>query len=487
MRRSPTLRARVVAGVLAVVVAALVVSGVTAVAAFRDYLLGQTDAELRTVLASYSPKVTKLVALSRSTDQFAPLTIKPGKSAGSSLGELQLGLPSVVDNYYLGFTEETSARLTSTTSIVDGNPSLVPRLPADLAAVHGAETVPSANGSGQLRLMAIRIGTAGILTATASLGPADDAIDRLRRIVIIGTLAAVFIVVVGTGLVVRRGLRPVEAMAAAADRITAGDLTTRVATEDPVTEMGHLGIALNGMLDRIESAVREREASEQATRRFFADASHELRTPLASLRANAELYQQGALGSGPQLDEAMRRITVEARRMGTLVDDMLRLARLDARPGEDHALVDLTALLIECADRASGPDRRLRVRVDAGMFVVGDREILGRAIGNLLSNVAVHTPPGTTVTLTGSANDKTVVIDVSDDGPGVPADQLDRIFDRFHRVPSGPHQPGSGLGLAIVAAAAASHGGSVRADRRAPHGLRVTVTLPGAARGGGRG
>jgi two-component system, OmpR family, sensor kinase len=113
-----------------------------------------------------------------------------------------------------------------------------------------------------------------------------------------------------------QGLRPVEMMAISADKITAGDLTSRVRPEDPATEVGRLGTALNGMLTPIEAAVREREASEEATRRFFADASHELRTPLASLRANAELYQQGALTHRSQ----------EARRMGGLVDDMLRLA-----------------------------------------------------------------------------------------------------------------------------------------------------------------
>ena len=130
----------------------------------------------------------------------------------------------------------------------------------------------------------------------------------------------------------RRGLRPVETMAGKADKITAGDLTERVSPQDARTEVGRLGARSTGCSARIEDFIAEREASQQATNRFFADASHELRTPLASLRANAELYQQGALPERAQVDEAMRRITAEAQRMSGLVDDMLRLARLDQHP-----------------------------------------------------------------------------------------------------------------------------------------------------------
>ena len=122
------------------------------------------------------------------------------------------------------------------------------------------------------------------------------------------------------------------------------------------TEVGRLGVALNGMLGRIEASVQERDASQEATRRFFADASHELRNPLASLRANAELYQQGALPDRASVDEAMHRIALEAQRMSRLVDDMLRLARLDQHPGQEHEQVDLTALVASCAERSQLAD-----------------------------------------------------------------------------------------------------------------------------------
>jgi two-component system, OmpR family, sensor kinase len=280
----------------------------------------------------------------------------------------------------------------------------------------------------------------------------------------------------------RRGLRPIETMAGQADAITAGDLTSRVGPHDPRTEVGRLGVALNGMLARIAEFVTEREASQEATRRFFADASHELRTPLASLRANAELYQQGALGERAQVDEAMRRITLEAKRMSGLVDDMLRLARLDQHPGQDSEPVDLSAVIQGCAERArlADPQRAWRDTIDPGLVVAGDEELLRRAVDNLLVNVSTHTPAGTVATIVAEESDGTITVRVSDDGPGVPAGQLPRIFDRFYRAAPSP-RPGSGLGLAIVTAVAATHGGTAAARPSEPHGLQVTLTLPTAS------
>jgi two-component system, OmpR family, sensor kinase len=278
----------------------------------------------------------------------------------------------------------------------------------------------------------------------------------------------------------RRGLRPVETMAGQADKISAGDLTGRVSPHDARTEVGRLGRALNGMLARIQGFVAEREASQQATNRFFADASHELRTPLASMRANAELYQQGALPERAQVDEAMRRITAEARRMSGLLDDMLRLARLDQHPERHDDAIDLSELARECAERArtAYPERTWQAVIDPGLATSGDEELLRRAIDNLLANVAAHTPDDTTATLTAAQHDATITVEVSDDGPGVPDGQLPHIFDRFYRGSAPSPRPGSGLGLAIVAATAAAHHGTATAIPHPPHGLTITLTLP---------
>ena len=275
----------------------------------------------------------------------------------------------------------------------------------------------------------------------------------------------------GVFVLVRRGLRPVEAMARQADRITGGELTGRVAWHNPRTEVGRLGAALNGMLARIE-------ASQQQMRRFFGDASHELRTPLASLRANAQLYQQGALQDPGEVDEVMDRIVLETRRMGRLVDDMLRLARLGQHPGQSREQVDLTAVVTGCAERArvADPARTWQARIAEGLTVTGDEELLRRAIDNLLTNVLVHTPAGTAVAISASAAGGCVTIEISDDGPGVPPEHLPHIFERFYRA--GGRSGGSGLGLAIAAEIASAHGGTAQAAPLRPHGLRITLTLP---------
>ena len=290
------------------------------------------------------------------------------------------------------------------------------------------------------------------------------------------------LIFLGVGLVMRRGLRPIEQMAYQADRITAGDLTDRVTPTDTGSEVGRLGTALNGMLGRIQTSVAEREASQELMRSFFADASHELRTPLASLCANAELYQQGALTERSQVDEAMRRITLEAQRMARLVDDMLRLGRLDQHPDQHRDLVDLSGLVGNCVERARGRRSRANLadRVERGLAVAGDEEQLCRAVDNLLANVQTHTPEGTVATITvrddGSGR---VVVEVSDDGPGVPADKLSRIFDRFYRAGAESRRPGCGLGLAIVSQIAATHQGTVARPRPTTRtGCASTLTLP---------
>ena len=369
--------------------------------------------------------------------------------------------------------------------LVQGDPNLTPNLPADLAAVaahRAAITVPSHSRNAQLRLQAVNE-AGGTLVATTSLAGVIRTTSQLERILAIGSAAAALLAGLGAALVMRRGLRPIEAMAAQADVITAGDLTGRVSPHDPRTEVGRLGAALNGMLARIDAAIHAREVSQQATRRFFADASHELRTPLASLRANAELYQQGALRGGPQVGEAMRRIALEAQRMSALVDDMLRLARLD-QPGQPpegrHDPVDLTRLVTECAARAqvADPRRAWHSEIAEGLATTGDEELLRRALDNILANVSGHTPAGTVASVSAARRDDDVVVEVGDDGPGVPDDSLPRIFERFYRVAAASPRPGSGLGLAIVAAIAAAHHGTASAAARHPRGLRVTFTLP---------
>jgi two-component system, OmpR family, sensor kinase len=484
------LRTRVLAGVLGVTLVALAGFDVAAVTALRRYLYGQTDTRLQAVLALYQPISQVAPSHVRPLSGPTPHVAKaPSGCQAPRLGHLCLAgprfryLPGALGPFLVG---TVAGDHIAAGFLVKGGLSMTPLLPADIhaLAVSGrAETVPSAGGGASVRLLARDIPGTGIVFAVTSLDELNATLGRLELILAIGSAAAGLVAAGGTAWLIRRGLRPVERMATQADKISAGDLDDRVSPHDARTEVGRLGTALNGMLDRIQSFVVERDASQQATARFFADASHELRTPLASLRANAELYEQGALPEPGQVDEAMRRIAAEARRMGGLVDGMLRLARLDQHPQRRHEPVDLTELAGECVQRArtAYPQLAWRTGIAPGLATTGDEELLRQAIDNLLANVAAHTPQGTTATITAAEAGGTVTVQVSDDGPGVPAGQLPCIFERFYRAGGSSSRTGSGLGLAIVAATATAHHGTAEAALNQPHGLRVTLTLPSAS------
>jgi ABC-type multidrug transport system ATPase subunit/signal transduction histidine kinase len=454
MKRPKSLRIRLLAGLLLVATAVIVVFDVATVLALRDWQTRRIDSLINQVAGSHQGWT--------------------GEPATDSDRPPIPVLPDLAPNdYYL-------AVVTADRGVVPiaVPPDAAPALPADLGDLARSgqiRTVPGADGTGSFRVRAV-VTEGGILVAAVNMRPVNDAVHTLQVILAVATVIAMAVLAAGGLVVVRRGLRPLETMAERADRITAGDLSRPVAPETGDTEVGRLGRALNRMLDSIHASVAEQYAVQERTRQFFADASHELRTPLTSLRANAELYEQGALTTRAEVNEAMRRIRVSAQRMSGLVDDMLRLARLDQQPTTRTEQVDLTAVLTEVVReaRTTDPDRTWADEIQPGLAVHGDPDLLRRAVDNLLINIRTHTPTGTTGTVTAHRRDDDVVIEVGDDGPGVPDDALPRLFDRFYRL---DHTgTGSGLGLAIVAQIAASHGGNASAT--AAHGLCVRLTLP---------
>jgi two-component system OmpR family sensor kinase len=283
-------------------------------------------------------------------------------------------------------------------------------------------------------------------------------------------------------VVVRVGLLPLDRMGHTAGAIAAGDLSHRVEDTDPRSEVGRLGIALNAMLDRLEEAFGEREASEDRLRRFIADASHELRTPLASIRGYAELFRMGAAREPADVEKAMRRIEDEAARMGVLVEDLLMLARLDEVADAPYAEVDLAAVVRDGVDdgRATAPNRRITMSIDESARVVGDGDQLRQVLGNLLRNAFVHTPDGTPIEVTLDREGNDVRLEVRDHGPGLPTSDHEALFERFWRSEGGRERGkgGAGLGLAIVAAIVDAHGGRVRAGNVPGGGASFVVTLP---------
>ena len=287
-------------------------------------------------------------------------------------------------------------------------------------------------------------------------------------------------------LIIRVGLRPLERMGGVAQQIAAGDLSRRVEPATPDTEIGRLGLALNGMLAQIESAFAERTASENRLRRFIADASHELRTPLTSVRGYAEMLRRGAERSPEDSAVARRRIEEESVRMSEMVDDMLVLARLGQGRPLELKPVDLQAIARDAVADAHAVAPRREITLDAPnpVIVAGDDTRLRQALGNLVRNAIVHTPAETPVLVRVAAVNGTAHVTVVDHGTGLSAEDRARVFEPFYRAdPSRSRDSGgAGLGLSIVAAVAGAHGGLVKVDETPGGGATFEMELPTSVR-----
>lgn len=480
------LRTRLVAIITVLLAAGLTIAGVTMATLLERYLVGQVDDQLGTQAV-----------------QLAQRTL--GSLGG---GPEEQVLPS---DYYVRWSPTAGPSrewIRDETYATSGSPEVPAMTPDEVLASDGAPfTVPNDSGTSQWRVVvypvwnASRTGVLGSVVVGLPLGGVQETIDRMTVLLVVSGLA----VVLAGGLVgraaVRRSLRPLREIEDTAAAIAEGDLSRRVPTAPPTTEVGRLGAALNGMLAQIEQAFAARTASEGRMRRFVADASHELRTPLAAIRGYGELYRMGALTTPEQVDDTMRRVEDSATRMGGLVEDLLHLARLDeGRPLRADA-VDLTVLAADAVSdlRALDPGRPVRLEplTDDGTGpcrVVGDESRLRQVVANLVGNVVQHTPSGTPVelavgTVPDAAGTPRGVIEVRDHGPGIAPEHAARVFERFYRVDAsrGRESGGAGLGMAIVAAIVGAHRGHVELLPTAGGGTTVRVELPlaGAADGAG--
>jgi two-component system OmpR family sensor kinase len=315
--------------------------------------------------------------------------------------------------------------------------------------------------------------------------PLDEVADATTSLIQTLLLTGFVVLLAGaaaTWFTVRRSMRPIGEMVDTAEAIAAGELTRRVPEGDPETELGRLGASLNEMLSTIEEAMTSEQVSQERLRRFVADASHELRTPVTAIGGYAELRRKGGLATTDDEDRAWSRVESESARMAALVEDLIMLARL----GESRPLaiepVDLAEIVRDAAaDHATiDPSRPVTIETPDSLVVQGDRRSLHQVVSNLLANVRVHTPPATLTTIRLEDQGAWAVLSVVDDGPGIPEESVDRVFERFHRADRSRSRRfgGSGLGLSIVQAIVEAHGGTVDAGNDQGGGARFTVRLP---------
>ncbi|RZS37855.1 two-component system OmpR family sensor kinase [Herbihabitans rhizosphaerae] len=473
------LRWQLLAVLFLLLLLAFVGSAIAAPAAMESYLVSQVDTRVKRAAQGAMNQVD--------TGSPRPRPTRPGQAFGAAPQVLPsdfVMLISNVDGSPAGQVIRSTAN-----GERPGEPDL-PRL--DSVRLGEPFTVGPAIGDHDWRVVVQRAGEDQYLVVAAGLEDVESTVTQSRvNILIIGGFALVLLLGLGY-LLVRRSFRPLEQVERTAAEIADGDLSRRVPVDNPHSEVGRLGSALNTMLGQIESAFRARESSEAAARsseermrRFVADASHELRSPLTSIRGYAELYRQGAVTGDAEISHALQRIEDEAARMGLLVDDLLLLARLDQQRPLRSEEVDLVVVVVDAVEdaRAGAGGRTIGLDVSGGPLTVrGDEARLRQVVANLLNNAVRHTPDDASVHVGLSTVDNGwfAEVEVADTGNGLAPEQAERVFERFYRASPGRSRDdgGAGLGLAIVAALVAAHGGTVGVESRPGEGATFRVRLP---------
>ena len=480
-RRPLTLRGRLIAALLVFSSVGLLLFGGASVLLLRHYLLSRVDQQLMHFsvhrVFDTPPRVPSDVRIT---------VFRPDGTAALEMGQQ----PSQ-----------------------SGGPKLPPAgdRSSELARASTPFTVPDIAGGSAWRARAVQLPDGRIVVIAVQLASVDATLGRLQIIeCIVGGVILAMIGVVAT-VVVALGLRPLTRIERTAEAIAGGDLQRRVPDSDPRTETGRLGAALNVMLGRLAAAISERERSERRLRQFVADASHELRTPLTSIRGFAELYRRGGARTPAEIELLTGRIEAEATRMGVLVEDLLLLARLDQERALDITDVDLLVLAADAVHDAQARDPGRPVTLAPGsdaVHVLGDEDKLRQVVSNLVTNALTHTPAGTPVQLRVRAHDASApdtppvaqagqlhqeqpptlgVLEVHDDGPGIPVEAATQVFDRFYSFVPGSHpgdqrrngnRGGSGLGLAITAAILEAHNGRIELHTAPRAGTTFRVLLP---------
>lgn len=467
--KAAPLRSQLVAIIMALLAVALIVTGVGTLTMLRTFLVGQVD-----------QKLDSYVEVARTQRSFAQLqTPNPWVPPEFSLIVFSPGQDAVP------YGSNTANRPDISSISVDE----ARRRAAEPFQVRGTDGL-------NWRVVAVAVTTTNGESAVVVIGlplqSVDDVMGHAGLVTTSVGLLTLLLASLTASWTVSRSFRPLVRVEKTAAAIAAGDLSRRVEIENPGTEVGRLGESLNAMLEHIEAAFAARQASEGRMRRFAADASHELRTPLVTIRGFSELYRHGALATEEDVSTAMGRIESEAKRMGSLVEDLLLLARLDEQRPLQRKPVDLQLLANDAVVDSQASDRTRSITM-AGLDgaapapapVLGDEAKLRQVVGNLVGNALRYTPDGSPIeiavgTRTTDDGGAASVIEVRDHGPGLDEVEAGKVFERFYRADTSRTREtgGSGLGLAIVAAVVGSHAGSVRVHPTPGGGATFVVSLP---------
>jgi two-component system, OmpR family, sensor histidine kinase MprB len=327
----------------------------------------------------------------------------------------------------------------------------------------------------ELRVLTVHLRGGGAVQIARELTETDDVLTALAgRLALITLTGAALAGLVGW-LVARRITGPVRALADTAEQVAATqDLTTPIPVQGD-DEVGRLARSFNTMLGALSDSRRQQQ-------QLIQDASHELRTPLTSLRTSAELLERGPDIDPDERDRLLAVVASESKELSELVTELVDLAteQRAAAPYTEVALDEIVGRAVRQSRDRTG--REIALSVEPAL-VAGDAVLLERVVRNLLDNADKFSPAGTPVEVTLVTAGAAARLVVADHGPGIPAEDQERVFDRFYRSAATRTLPGSGLGLAIVAQVVDAHGGEVRAGGRDGGGAVLTVVVPLSADG----
>ncbi|MEL6891864.1 MAG: ATP-binding protein, partial [Actinomycetota bacterium] len=450
------LRTRVLLG-FAMIFVVVIAAGVFTVNAQRKQLYDQIDDRLRSTPLPQEARARPPGAGPRA-DGAAPAdgaaaSDAPGRGVAQPVDD-----ESISDLYVAVLTPDDTVRPVIEGQLLVDRPdvqSFVDDRPTDDTII----TVDGVDGVSAFRALFLT-GTDASLEAVVAV-PVDDVDDTIRQLTFtfvgVAGLILLTLIVIASWLN-RFGLRPIGAMTDVAEAISSGERDRRATVKNDATEAGRLGHAFNLMLD-------ERDAGEERLRQFVSNASHELRTPLTSIRGYLDLYAAGGFRQPGELDDAIRRLQVEAERMNLLVEDLLVLAKFDEEQPLDISTVRVDEMVRDVAALALAghPDRHIDVDTPDEIDVDVDRLRLHQALAVLVDNAIRHTPDDAAIQVAATRTRAHVELVVTDTGPGLTAEEAAKVFNRFSRGDRSRARStgGSGLGLSIAQAIVHAHGGEI--------------------------